>query len=510
MASDDLHILYLEPYDDAVSTRDRLKFVDAHYVLLVWPSNARILRRKLDLLLIQREATRQGQRIALVAHDLDVIDHARDLDLSVFPNVGAAQRQPWKHPRDRVFAVPGNVDDLVAPDDLPYDDMPPGPARHRRRHSWRWVMFVTLWIALGAGFLLVAPSATVTITPAGEQVSARVPITGDLDQTDVDLDERTMPLSLITRRISTDVTASATGRQIAEPARATGIVVFTNESDFSVEIPPGTIVSTGSTPPIRFETQEELILPVGAHASTRVRALEDSAGTRGNVGANTILFVEGALSDSVTATNPNVTEGGTIRELSIVTEEDVANLLTAGYAAIIPEARVLLQHEYGDGLIPQSVQIVEGTQRTGYNALVGDATESLRLHLEIDVQAVVINERLAQQVAYAGLAPQIPPGREMSPDSLVFELDLSDIPAPPYPDGRIQFAMTVTGQSTVGVDADHVRDRVAGVSVDEAKRRLQRELLLNPNRPPKITVWPGWFNRMPVLPIRITVKVDEP
>jgi hypothetical protein len=46
--------------------------------------------------------------------------------------------------------------------------------------------------------------------------------------------------------------------------------------------------------------------------------------------------------------------------------------------------------------------------------------------------------------------------------------------------------------------------------VSEARRRLEGELLLDPAHPPRIATWPGWYPRMPVLPVRIAVEVRLP
>ncbi|HVO42165.1 MAG TPA: hypothetical protein VMT34_06070, partial [Aggregatilineales bacterium] len=102
-----LQVISLEPYDDVVSVRDRLSFVQADRVLLVWPTAAstrkRILCRKLDLVLIQRESARRHTKLALVTSDPDVIDNAEDLNISVFASVQAAQRGRWRHPLNSVF-----------------------------------------------------------------------------------------------------------------------------------------------------------------------------------------------------------------------------------------------------------------------------------------------------------------------------------------------------------------------------------------------------------------------
>src|SRR5512143_993059 len=98
-----LQIIQLEPYDDVVSVRDRLSFVNTERVLLVWPRRGEILKRKLDLVLIQREAARRGARLALVTAAPDVLENAADLNISTFPSVTASQQAPWKHPRSKVF-----------------------------------------------------------------------------------------------------------------------------------------------------------------------------------------------------------------------------------------------------------------------------------------------------------------------------------------------------------------------------------------------------------------------
>jgi hypothetical protein len=87
-----VEILQLEPHDDVVTVRDRLAFVRSRRVLLVWPRNGQILRRKLDLVLIQRAVSRQTVRLALVTTDPQVIDHARDLNISAFASVRESQR----------------------------------------------------------------------------------------------------------------------------------------------------------------------------------------------------------------------------------------------------------------------------------------------------------------------------------------------------------------------------------------------------------------------------------
>jgi len=120
---------------------------------------------------------------------------------------------------------------------------------------------------------------------------------------------------------------------------------------------------------------------------------------------------------------------------------------------------------------------------------------------------VVVDEQIARQVAYAGLAPYVQPGLEIAPNALSFSRgDILEI----APNGRVTFLMTVSGSIAVSIDEDYVRERTRGLSVSEARRRLENELLLDPAAPPQIDTWPDWYNRVPLLPVRISVKIHIP
>ena len=95
--------IQLEPHDDVTTVRDRLAFVEKRHVLLVLPPDAPILQRKLDLVLIQREAKRRAIRLAIVSNDLQVVDHARELNISAFTSLQESRKQRWQRGRTKVF-----------------------------------------------------------------------------------------------------------------------------------------------------------------------------------------------------------------------------------------------------------------------------------------------------------------------------------------------------------------------------------------------------------------------
>ena len=214
---------------------------------------------------------------------------------------------------------------------------------------------------------------------------------------------------------------------------------------------------------MRFETTADTTLPAGTDSSVSVpiRALAEHSGAAGNVDPGAIVRVEADFADQVTVTNPNATYGGATQQRGIVTQADHDRLLVLGRQQVLQNARDVLLHQLSGEqfLVPGSVQIIEERPEwTVYSAFVGDAAESVSLDLRAQVQAVVVDERQARQVAYAGLGPYIRPGLEVADALRITRGGSAD-----RPDGTVRFRMVVTGGCRVSADA--VRERIAGTSV---------------------------------------------
>ncbi len=508
-------IIQLEPYDDVISIRDRLAFVNTERVVLVWPGSGAILRRKLDLVLIQREAARRGTRLALVTSDPDVIDNACDLNISTFGSVRASQQAPWKRPLNKVF-----IDRSDRPDNAPdpYELrlaasrlQPLTPQQRRLRYTVRVLAGTVLIVVLTAVALLLGPGADVTLTPAQAQINETVRLTADSTLSRVDVENGRIPAALMVIEVQTQASIPTTGSMDVPNTLANGTVVFTNQTGTPVFIPSGTVVATAIGQPVQFHTISDVTVEggVGKTAEATIEALQTSGGPVGNIEANLIINIEGPLSKTVAARNPQATRGGTIRQQAIVTRADYDNLLVLSREKI----RQTSVAEFNPKLTgtqfiaPDSIKIVEERPEwVAYNAFIGDPADALTLTLRAKVQALVIDEQLARQASLASLAAKVPNGQQIIPDSVIFSrgpIQSSD------PKGQVGFLMSASANVAVAVNAERVRQRLAGASVSDALAILEREWLLDPRRPPQIQVWPSVFGRLPLLPLRINVRVQE-
>lgn len=507
-----VEILQLEPHDDVVTVRDRLAFVRSRRVLLVWPKNGQILRRKLDLVLIQRAVSRQTARLALVTTDPQVIDHARDLNISTFASVRESQRGRWKRGRSRIF-----VDRSDQPTGDAHASSPVRQAsRQRARLSGFWpvvrqILVVAVLLLVCAGLLGAAyiflPSATITLTPASEQIEVSLSITADPAVTAIDLEHRVIPATPLRVEIDESASVDTTGSQEGDLIPARGTVVFTNRSTQAATIPTGTTVNTSAGTLARFRTLEAVNIPgqVDAIAIVAVEALPDYSGPVGNVPAESINFIDGPLNEILTVQNPEPIEGGALQVSQIVAQQDHDRLLAMARQAIQQRAFSELSPLLGQGqsLVLESIHIAEERPEwTVFSAPVGAPSDTVSLTMHAAVEAVVIDDRLANQAAFAGLTERIPAGQFIVPESASFTresialLDMS---------GRVMLQIAARGSVTSAVDVAAMRQALAGRTPAEAVDYLRSAVMLQPGTEPRVSLWPVQADRLPLISDRIDV-----
>lgn len=75
--------------------------------------------------------------------------------------------------------------------------------------------------------------------------------------------------------------------------------------------------------------------------------------------------------------------------------------------------------------------------------------------------------------------------------------------------GETTFTLSASGNVAAAVDPERVRQRIAGMDVQTALNTLNQGWLLDPRHAPEIEVWPAILGRLPLLPIRIGVSVEQ-
>ncbi len=509
--------LQLESDDDAAAVRDRLTFLRGRRVLIVWPETGTALNRKLDLVLVQREAARLAIRVAFVTHDPLVTQNARDLGISVFETVGESERKRWKRGRAKLFASRA-----FKPDEEPdATDLMPVASRVRsdafttKRVNPAVQIGGLLMIigAIAAAAYIILPSAVIIITPAQERITIDAAITADPDPAvqRVDVDNGTIPATLVQIPIEESGTTQTTGQQDAQVLRAVGSIVFVNQTDQALDIPPATIVSTSAGTPILFQTTEGALLPAGAgmQVEAPIEALPEYAGEIGNVAPGLINILNGDLATSVTVRNLSPTAGGETRSLRSVTADDQERLLFTLRQQMQAQAcdEMLARITSSQIVLCDTVRIIEErADLTRFSAEVGEIADELTLQIRIVVEATAIDQIAGQQVAFARLAAQIPRGRVILPETLAYQPGIvHSIDA----QGRVGFFIAASGVVAAQIDPQVISERLIARAPEEALTYLQTDFDLQPGIVPQIARSPDWMPHLPLLPFRITVQLEQ-
>jgi hypothetical protein len=504
-----IEFVQLEAGEDAASVRDRLSFYRGQNVLLIWPEEGPALTRKLDLVLVQREAMRRAIRVALVTHDAQIIEHARELNISTFETIGASERGRWKRGRGKVFANRAQKPEH----ELEPDELMDVASRVRVERNFapmplliRLLLLLFVVGALTATVYVVIPGAVVSLVLAEQIVTAdNVPVIADPSVSSIDIEGGIIPARVRRVEISEPGTRLTTGVTDLPDTRATGTVAFINQSNERIEIPSDTIVwSTGEQ--ARFRTTEDAVLPAGndQRVEVRVEALPESSGDAGNVGEGAINSVETDWSEQVTVVNLLPLTGGESRSLPSVTESDRDRLLATVRQQLFSRALTELRGPMAENefLIEETLRIAEVREQT-FSAEVGEVVADLRLDMRVVIEAVVIDEQQAHRIAFARMSRQIPRGRALYPDSLSYTRG----PVTDIDDNRITFTISGSGRVAGQVDGILLRERLAGMTVDDAMTYLNNTVDLEPGTSPTIDLRPDWFDRMPLLPVRISIRI---
>ncbi len=518
-------LIEIDPTVRVEAVRRQLAQRRNRQILLVIPDEWGELDNTARMRLLQRQAQIQRCELALVTSNAQTRKAARELGIPVFARVEDAEGRVWQmdpalplvEPRDPAAGLPEpppwRREDVVAHRSTPTLHH----ARQQRiRSEERYRQPLPMWLRLAAysfvglliilfvgGFTIyVLPAATITVVPGQAPVNTTLQLTANPDIDTPDLGINLLPGRLIETSLEVTGTIRTTGSTQRATDLARGSVVFVNSGGAAVSIPVGTVVSTGTGTPVLFRTTSAGELPggIGQRVTVPIEAVEP--GVTGNVRANSISVVEGAMRFRVTVLNPDGTFGGGAQMAPTVTQADRDNLLAQLQARTNELALGTLQQELqpGEWLPPETLQTFVIAQ--AFSAFNDEEAPELSLILRTLIQGVAVNEEITRQAMLAALEDTIPAQGMLVADSF----QLQRLPGA-TPLGRsVQFTVAVSGDYIVPVAINEVRSAVAGLPPNEATAVLQARW--NIARPPEIYLDPAWLGILPRFGSRIQVRVE--
>jgi hypothetical protein len=519
-----METIYLSPEDDITSICDRLHWVSgARRVLFVLPpasaGDAPLLRAWLELVRLRRCAAGLRLEVGLVTRDGEVASQARALGFPVFSHERAAESRPsrwwrgrggWRQPtRPGATVQLGDGGELKSLPDVAdrremYRRMAPRPTWQR----WLWHYVAILLFFLTMALLVIAaaytiPGATITLHPEVERVEVVRQIVADPQLESVSFSGASVPGRLLAVTVTWQAEVETTGSVDVPDAPARGSVVFVNRQDGPVTVPAGTRVSTSAGDRQLFQTLEEVDVPDLRGATAEVEVVAVTPGPEGNVAANLVNRVQGSLALQLDVRNLDPMSGGGVRTVAAVAGEDRERLRSQvlQYLQTMAAAEMEALLEPGEFLARDSLRLGDVLHET-YSHFPGEQNERLALELRAEMEGTAVNTSQANGLIYEELAGAINPGYELVPESLQFRsgevLGVDE-------QGRVTFDMIGEASVAATLALEEPIEAVAGQQTDVALAYLYERLPLR--RFPEARVFPGWFGRMPYLPVRIQTEI---
>jgi hypothetical protein len=497
-------IIQLEAHDDTISVRDKMDWSQTPRVLLIWPERGKVLRNRLDLILLERYCSSHGSQLALLTRDTEVIFQAGEAGIPVFQSRKTAQLQPWRKSfrefkrrelEDKVVEVRDR--DLFLRGDKPV---------HKEFQPWsRISIFITAVIAVLAIAGMLFPSATITIEKEINQQSLIIPIRAIIGEDQVQISGQ-VPVQEL-EIVVEDLQSLPTSGTTAIPSEyAQGEVVFTNLGEEAITIPVNTILSTDSGNPVHFLTSEPGKVPEGGGESITIQITANNPGISGNVLADQITSISTSLEAEVAVSNPMPTSGGTDIFISAPNSSDQRrlsrNLSIRLKDLAAQEISELLTQE--DILLTPDLENFETIEEifTPEEGSPGDV-----LHLEKRGQFLVLYTSGDDLLSLAAdlVKAQY---QEENFEPLLESITISQLSSPvPGVTQSYTWRMEVSWNERKIMDQNEILQIVLGKKPIDAMNLLQKSLDLDV--PPRINLSPSWWLRIPALPFRISISEGE-
>ena len=467
-------------------------------ILLVFPRRRKFILDTLDLKLLQRHAIDLGADLGLVTKSTQIIRAATPLNIPVFESNLAAQREAWypqKHAKYRIRARSKNLREEQK-------EVHPPEAKWRTHPVTRLGAFTLATLALLALAFAFIPQAQIEIEPERRIQSLTIPVRANININDVFL-SGSIPAYELHANLTNQRSLISSGR-VAIPAQvARGSVIFRNLTDAPIQIPAGTVVRSIEDEEIRFTTLDdaEIAGNVDAEISIRVKSL--IFGERGNLAPNLLQAIEGDLSLSLAATNPEPTSGGGDNFVSAPSNRDREELYDRVITFFHKQVEETIQKELGEGDVIFSdslseIKIIE----ENYTPLAGETGDRLTLAMRVAFEVLYAKEADLAELAQAALFASLPPGFTPIPNSIQFA-PVSDFETNLL--GITSWQMRVKQNLRPNISSARVAALTQGHSLEIASLILEEEFDLVSE--PKITLSPSWWKWVPIAPFRINVVV---
>jgi hypothetical protein len=399
-------------------------------------------------------------------------------------------------------------DGYTPPDPLFHRSQRAAPKKKRRKagHTIGALMIVAAILASGLlTAIVVLPSATIHITPATHPINAVV--TYGLQQPGLELDLVVQPEPLSTV-LSFEAIIPATGTRVEPDGAAAGSVLLTNTSTVDIVVPAGTVFTSETG--ISFQSSEDALVPAAdpfgtlTVGSATIHVAATTPGPDGNIGPESI---RGQLDSGVYYTNRDSFSGGSVREITVVSPDDLAALRQRAEDDLNARAATALESR-----LASDQSILDGTKqreeiRYVFDHQVGEDAQVVKVQATLELSASTYRLGDIHEQARAEVSRRL--SGSVDPDTAIIPASISiEDPQPVAGSDGLTFSIAAAATTRAVINVDDLAELEAdlvGLSAEQALARIRQ---VKGVESIDVQYDRDWFGeRMPRLQSRISIEV---
>ena len=365
-------------------------------------------------------------------------------------------------------------------------------------------------VAVVAFQYFVVPTSTIVVVPQANRLPIDATVRVDPDAGTLDLERGIVPATVMEATVQDSLTKPTTGRRREAQGVATGFVTIRNRTRQAVVLPVGTrVMSDDGT---GFLTDAEFLVPPTLQVGGRdvpgeaiVAVTAESPGLAGNAPALAITTVDGPFGGALEAFNPQPLEGGSEREVALVSERDRTELEALLSERLQSAATERLRRDR-----PANQSLIVWSPASGnpqvlrreFSAVADEHAADLSLSMEIRALGTAFATEDLEAVLRRRLQDSL--------EGQAFEIDtvrVIDTEVLGERQGVLDLRVKAIAEAVETIDHSEVRDTVSGRSLGEG-------LLALGNLPgvDQVTVThdPSDTSNFPRIGFRIDVQVEAP
>jgi len=493
------HIINLDQEDNLVSITDKLSWGKAQRVLLVFPPSPCLKIQKIELLLIKRATKKMGFLLGIVSRKKNIKKLALEVGIPVFKSIKYAQRKKWKAPVSyRYNHFSRKFVSEIRKKDFGFKTKEPD----WMNFLWVRLLFFSLGVlSVLLILILFIPSAKIKLNLQNQGQMMFLQITANEAVENVNL-SGIIPVHTIDVSVEGTRLVNINTKTSVPDKYSVGKILFTNLTENKVVIQLGTIITRLDNSGIRFEVIEKGELPggVGQTIELPIRAL--TPGKAGNMEANSLGSLIGDIGTSVSAINPNPSNGGTDIITKMASEIDRSELKDQMESDLRVKAIQSAQEQLAEGdiLFPETIKLEEILKET-YVPIAGQPGDRLCIDLKVSYTIQYAEHSdlvmLGETVLNAGL----PEGYLPLPGDYI-KFDLLNKPTT-NSKGTTTLSLKAYRRIIREINSLKISSHIMGLSIHDAYQFLNEEYGLDIK--PVIQISPSWWKRVPIVPLRIAI-----